>query len=73
MTHSIEDALTEILQNSNNMVAETTFKLAGSIWAKSQGNLNNSRDMLNSYLKNLGLNTDNIRIVDGSGVSKTIS
>ena len=26
--------------------------------------------MLNSYLKNLGLNTDNIRIVDGSGVSK---
>lgn len=70
VTHSIEDALTEILQNSNNMVAETTFKLAGSIWAKSQGNLNNSRDMLNSYLKNLGLNTDNIRIVDGSGVSK---
>lgn len=69
-THSIEDALTEILQNSNNMVAETTFKLAGSIWAKSQGNLNNSMDMLNSYLKNLGLNTDNIRIVDGSGVSK---
>lgn len=70
VTHSIEDALTEILQNSNNMVAETTFKLAGSIWAKSQGNLNNSMDMLNSYLKNLGLNTDNIRIVDGSGVSK---
>lgn len=70
VTHSIEDALTEILQNSNNMVAETTFKLAGSIWAKSQGNLNNSRDMLNSYLKNLGLNTDNIKIVDGSGVSK---
>lgn len=70
VTHSIEDALTDILQNSNNMVAETTFKLAGSIWAKSQGNLNNSRDMLNSYLKNLGLNTDNIRIVDGSGVSK---
>ena len=33
VTHSIEDALTEILQNSNNMVAETTFKLAGSIWA----------------------------------------
>ncbi|MEI3270573.1 MAG: D-alanyl-D-alanine carboxypeptidase/D-alanyl-D-alanine-endopeptidase [Candidatus Gastranaerophilaceae bacterium] len=70
VTHSIKDALTEILQNSNNMVAETTFKLAGSIWAKSQGNLNNSMDMLNSYLKNLGLNTDNIRIVDGSGVSK---
>lgn len=70
VTHSIEDALIEILQNSNNMVAETTFKLAGSIWAKSQGNLNNSMDMLNSYLKNLGLNTDNIRIVDGSGVSK---
>ena len=70
VTHTIEDSLTEILQNSNNMVAETTFKLAGSIWAKSQGNLNNSMDMLNSYLKNLGLNTDNIRIVDGSGVSK---
>ena len=70
VTHSIEDALAEILQNSNNMFAETTFKLAGSVWAKSQGNLNNSMDMLNSYLKNLGLNTDNIRIVDGSGVSK---
>ena len=70
VTHSIEDALSEILQNSNNMFAETTFKLAGSVWAKSQGNLNNSMDMLNSYLKNLGLDTENLRIVDGSGVSK---
>lgn len=70
VTHSIKDALSEILQNSNNMFAETTFKLAGSVWAKSQGNLNNSMDMLNSYLKNLGLDTENIRIVDGSGVSK---
>lgn len=70
VTHDIEDALTDILQNSNNMVAETTFKLAGSVWAKSQGNLNNSMDMLNSYLKSIGLNTEDIRIVDGSGVSK---
>ena len=70
VNHSVEDILSSILKNSNNLAAESMFKMAGSTWAKSQGNMNNSRDMLNAYLKKLDLNTDDIKIVDGSGVSK---
>lgn len=68
--HSINEILKSVLKNSDNCNAETLFKVAGATWANSQGNTQNSLDMLNSYLKNLGLNTEDIKIVDGSGVSK---
>ena len=63
-------AIDDILKKSNNMVAETVFKLAGGKYAKGTGTTTSSIEMLDDYYKNLGINTDNIKIVDGSGVSK---
>lgn len=68
--HPIEDMIPLILKNSNNFVAETLFKSAGAVWANSQGSIRNSLGMLSAYFDKNGLNSDDIKIVDGSGVSK---
>ncbi len=68
--HDITDAINEILKNSNNFVAETVFKLAGGKYVNNTGSLKNSQKMLNNYFEKLNLNSDDIKIVDGSGVSK---
>lgn len=68
--HPISSAVTEILKNSNNMAAESVFKAAGAKFANNTGSFENSQKMLNSYFDKIGLNHDDIRIVDGSGVSK---
>lgn len=68
--HPIITAEDDILKRSNNMVAETVFKLAGGKFAKETGSIAAAIDMFNDYYKKLGINTDNIKIVDGSGVSK---
>lgn len=70
INHPIDTAITEVLKNSNNFVAETVFKLAGAKFADNTGSLENSQKMLSTYFEKIGLNTENIRIVDGSGVSK---
>lgn len=66
----IAQAQDDILKESNNLVAETVFKVAGGKYAKETGSISAAKDMFNDYYKNMGINTDNINIVDGSGVSK---
>lgn len=68
--HPISTAQDDILKKSNNMVAETVFKLAGGKFAKETGSTSAAVEMFNDYYKKLGINTDNVKIVDGSGVSK---
>lgn len=68
--HDFGTVLTPILKNSNNLAAESLFKYAGAVWSSSQGSLSNSLAMLDEYLKRVNLNSDDIKIVDGSGVSK---
>ena len=68
--HGLVEMLPMILKNSNNMVAETVFKTAGSIYSKDKGSIENSLRMLNAYFEKIGLNVEDIKIVDGSGVSK---
>lgn len=70
ITNNISKALSASLKSSNNLVAETLFKLAGAKFANNTGTTYNSLNMLNNYFDKLGLNTDDIKIVDGSGVSK---
>lgn len=70
VTHPLSDAINAIYKNSNNMVAETVFKLAGAKYANSKGSFENSQKMLNAYLNKIGIDYSDIRIVDGSGVSK---
>lgn len=66
----ISNAISDILKNSNNMISETVFKVAGGKFVNNTGATKNSLLMLDEYCKKNGLNTENIRIVDGSGVSK---
>lgn len=68
--HNITDAITGVLQDSNNMMAETIFKLAGGKFVNNTGSVDSAILMLNDYCRKNNLNTANIRIVDGSGVSK---
>ncbi len=70
VTHPIEPAIEQILKNSNNFVAETVFKIAGGQYVNNTGSLTNSLKMLNAYFEKTGLNAEDIKIVDGSGVSK---
>ena len=63
-------ATKEVMQNSNNMVAETTFKIAGGHYTKSTGTVDNAIEMFRQHCNNTGVNIEDIRIVDGSGVSK---
>jgi len=68
--HPLSTITDEILKKSNNMMAETVFKVAGGKYAQETGSTEAAVEMLNNYYKNQGLNTDKIKIVDGSGVSK---
>jgi len=68
--HTLDSIMPSILKYSNNLMAETVFKTAGSVFTNSIGCDENSIKMLNSYFEKIGLGTDNIKIVDGSGVSK---
>lgn len=68
--HNIDDAMVSILKTSNNFTAETLFKLAGAKFTGTQGSIKNSLSMLASYLNKLNISDKDIKIVDGSGVSK---
>jgi len=68
--HALSCTLDDILKRSNNMIAETVFKVAGGKYSKETGSSEASIEMFNDYYKKLGVSTDNIKIVDGSGVSK---
>lgn len=68
--HPISSAVDDILKRSNNMMVETVFKIAGGKYAKGTGSSVSAIEMFNDYYKKLGINTDNIKVVDGSGVSK---
>lgn len=68
--HPLSTATSDILKKSDNMVAETVFKIAGGKYAQGTGSIESSIEMFHEYYKNLGVSTDHIKIVDGSGVSK---
>ena len=68
--HDLLSMLPLIIKNSNNLVAESVFKTAGAVYAGDTGTLENSVAMFKTYIDNIGLNHEDIKVVDGSGVSK---
>lgn len=70
VSHSLESAGADILKNSNNYVAETVYKIAGGKYKNSTGTVDAANEMFMDYCARNGLDTSDIRIVDGSGVSK---
>ena len=70
ITHPISQAIDDVLKNSNNLVAETTVKLAGGKKYEDKGTDINGIKVFNSYCEKMGLDNSRLKIVDGSGVSK---
>ncbi len=70
ITHPISLAVKDIYENSNNLVAETVFKLAGAKYTKKMGTFDNSYKMIEDFAKNNAIDLSSVKIVDGSGVSK---
>ncbi len=66
----VSDIIPDILLESSNLSAESVFKVAGAKYANNTGSLANSQEMFNAYCKKAGINNSDIKITDGSGVSK---
>ncbi len=71
ITHSIDTAVVDIFRNSNNMVSETMFKIAGGKYLNLEtGSDSAGIKMFNDYCVKNKLDNSRIRITDASGVSK---
>ena len=70
ISHPTSLAVNDALKNSNNLVAETIFKVAGGKYTNSTGTQASAMAMFNNYCANTHLDCTNIRLTDGSGVSK---
>lgn len=68
--HPLIMAEKDILLKSSNLAAETVFKTAGGKYSKGTGTIKSAIEMFEAYCKKIGVNPENIKIVDGSGVSK---
>ncbi len=68
--HPISKATIDVLKNSNNLVAETVFKLAGGKHVNGTGSTPSAIAMFNTYCSINKLDCSKIRLTDGSGVSK---
>ncbi len=69
ITHSINEVLNQINQNSDNLAAEILLKHAGHIKTEKAGTTKDGLDIVNAYYKDKGLNPSSIHIVDASGIS----
>ncbi len=71
ITRGVEPAINDVLKNSNNMVSETIFKLAGGKYCGLETGTDSSGvKMFNDYCVKHKIDNSRIRITDGSGVSK---
>jgi len=70
ITHPIDKAIFDIYENSNNLVAETVFKLAGAKYSNSKGSFEHSYQIIEDFCSANVVDLSTVRIVDGSGVSK---
>lgn len=69
ISHKLLDEVKIINKQSDNLAAETLFKLAGGKFAGKQGSTENGLKAFNYFYSKLGLDTSEIFIVDASGVS----
>ena len=71
ITHEIDIAVNDVLKNSNNLVSETMFKLAGAKYLELETGTDSAGiKMFNDYCVKNKLDNSRIRITDASGVSK---
>ena len=70
ISHSLNQAVDDILKNSNNMVAETVSKLAGGKAYNDRGTDAYAIKLFNDYCVKNKLDNSRLRLADASGVSK---
>lgn len=70
ISHPIDRVSADVLKRSNNLVAETVFKLAGGKYANNTGTNENAMAMFNNYCQENKIDCSNIHLTDASGVSK---
>ena len=70
LSHDIGKAKKDVYKLSNNLTAETVFKLAGGKYTNSTGSFENGMVMFKDFCESHHLDTSRINIVDASGVSK---
>ena len=71
VSHPISRAINDVLKNSNNLVSETMFKLAGAKYLGLEtGSDSAGIKMFNDYCVKNKIDNSRIRITDASGVSK---
>lgn len=70
ITTDISKIVDEIMLNSNNTASESLFKIAGAHYSNTTGTTKNAIQMFYSHCQKLKVNTEDIKIVDASGVSK---
>lgn len=70
VSHGVSGIYDDILKKSNNMAAETVFKVAGAKAFNETGSAALSIEMFKNFYLNARINTDAVNVVDGSGVSK---
>ena len=70
LSHDLEYAKRDVYKNSNNMIAEVVFKLAGGKYKSETGSFQNGKLMFEDFCKAHNISTSSIKITDASGVSK---
>lgn len=80
ISRPIDEVIKFALFNSDNLTSEMVFKVAGAKYASEKtlvknefatfGTTLNAVNMFNDYYKNLGLDISQVKIKDGSGVSR---
>lgn len=70
VSRELSPIMIKVLKTSDNLAAESLFKHAGAVWSGKKGSIEHSVSMTELYLKNINISSDDIKIVDGSGVSK---
>lgn len=69
ISHDLLSIIKETNENSDNLAAETLFKIAGKNNADSPGATDTAIDKFKCFYEKSGLKTNDLKIVDGSGVS----
>ena len=71
ISHTIKEVGSNILKDSDNFSSEIVFKVAGGKYKNSiSGSTRDGLEMFDNYFNSLGLNLNDVKVVDASGVSR---
>ncbi|MFA6989879.1 MAG: D-alanyl-D-alanine carboxypeptidase/D-alanyl-D-alanine-endopeptidase [Candidatus Gastranaerophilaceae bacterium] len=67
--HNIKEILNAMDKESDNLAAEVILKRVGAKYSNKTGSTEDGLEVFKQYYKKLGLDTSEIKVVDGSGIS----